>query len=288
MAWRKTGLAAAALAAATALVLTALPGASKVPDDAPVLRVADGKTISFARMASELVSARAVFLGELHHLPDHHRIQLSVIQALHEASHPIALGLEMFRAEDQDGLDAWTAGRMDERSFRRLYERNWTLPWELYADIFRYARDHGIPLVGLNVPESVTSKVARRGFSSLSETEARKLPPGVACEVDDAYMEFIRRSHGLPGHGGRSFRFFCEAQMVWDSAMARHLADYLARHPERSVTVLAGSGHAWRRGVPARLQQLAPGLRSLVVLPRIDGKIAHDTVTTADADYVVL
>jgi uncharacterized iron-regulated protein len=194
----------------------------------------------------------------------------------------------MFQAEHQDGLDEWTAGRMDERTFRRLYEKNWTLPWELYADIFRYARDHRIPLLGLNVPADVTSKVARSGFASLDDEDLRKLPPGITCEVDDTYMEFIRRSHGVHAHGGRSFRYFCEAQMVWDGFMAKRVADYLAKEPRRTVAVLAGSGHAWRRGVPARLQQFSPRLRSLVVMPLIDGKIAPDSVTIGDADYVVL
>jgi uncharacterized iron-regulated protein len=106
--------------------------------------------------------------------------------------------------------------------------------------------------------------------------------------VDETYREFIRRSHGLPAHGEQSFHFFCEAQMVWDTAMAKHLADYLARNPKRTAVVLAGSAHAWRRGIPAQLRQTAPNLRSTVVVPLLDHKITKDSVTAADADYVIL
>lgn len=287
---RKKLLLRAAVAAVIvlALALSVLPGPDHASDTGMVLRVDNGRTISFTQMAAELVTARAVFIGELHDAPHHHRIQLEVIRALHEADVPLAVGLEMFRTEDQAGLDRWTAGRMSEPAFKRLYEQNWTLPWQLYADIFLYARDHQIPLLGLNVPEGVTRKVARSGFASLNDEDLRNLPPGIACEIDDTYMAFIRRSHGTHGTAGRSFRFFCEAQMVWDSVMAKRLADYLALNPERSVAVLAGGGHAWRRGVPARLQQFSPDLRSLVIMPLIGGKTDPGTVTTGDADFVVL
>jgi uncharacterized iron-regulated protein len=253
-----------------------------------VLRVADRSTITLAGMAAELAPARAVFIGELHHVAEHHRIQLDVIRALHRSGVPVALGLEMFRSGQQEVLDQWTAGTLGEQQFRRTYERNWTLPWELYRDIFLFARENRIPLVGLNVPDDLTRKVARNGFASLTDEDLKRLPQGISCEVDDTYREFIRRSHGIPGHGGQSFQHFCEAQLVWDKVMALNIADRLRRDPGRTVVVLAGSGHAWRRGIPAQLRQLAPDVRSAVVMPLIDGKITPERVTADDADFVVL
>jgi uncharacterized iron-regulated protein len=76
--------------------------------------------------------------------------------------------------------------------------------------------------------------------------------------------------------------------MVWDTSMAKHLADYLAGNPKRTAVVLAGSAHAWRRGIPAQLLQTAPILRSTVVIPLTGDRIAYDAVTSADADYLVL
>jgi uncharacterized iron-regulated protein len=287
--WRRTAAAAAALLVIAAFaLLSRSSGRGSSLSERTVLRVENGREIRFSQMTTELADADAVFIGEIHDVREHHRIQLEVIGALHEADVPIAVGLEMFQTEHQAGLNEWTAGRMNEAVFRRLYETNWTLPWDLYADIFRYVRDHDIPLLALNLPDGVTQKVARSGFSSLSTNELRKLPPGIACDIDDSYMAFIRRSHGMHGHGGRSFRYFCEAQMVWDGVMAKRVAEYLAREQGRTVLVLAGSGHAWRRGVPARLAIYAPTVRSLVVMPQIPLKAERGNVTTDDADYVVL
>jgi uncharacterized iron-regulated protein len=264
-----------------------LLGAARPADDRPVLRVADRATIPFSVMVQETAEAKFLFIGELHGVEDHHRIQLAVIQALHEADVPLAVGLEMFRAEHQQELDRWIDGSLPVRDFRRFYEDNWTLPWPLYRDIFEYARDHRIPLAGLNVPGEITRKVARSGFSSLSPEDLKKLPSGISCSVDDTYRDFIRRAHGPHGLSGGSFQYFCEAQMVWDRAMAKYLADAAARHPTRMVVVLAGSGHAWRRGIPNQLKQYQPSSPSRVIMPLLSGTIGDLDVTTDDADYIV-
>lgn len=270
------------------LLLAGLTAAAVRQASQTVLRVEDRKRISFASLLAELGGADVLFIGELHDAPDHHRMQLDVIRGLHEAGVSFALGLEMFRAEDQRTLDQWVAGDLALRNFQRFYYESWRFPWPLYDDILLYAREHGIPLIGLNVPSRITQKVAREGFSSLSSRDLQSLPPGISCDVDEAYLQFIRRSHALPGHGGKSFRFFCEAQLVWDKAMAKHLVDFRKRNPDLAVVVLAGGGHAWKRGIPSQVRQLAPELSFRVIMPLIDGKIEEQTVTTVDADYVLL
>ncbi len=272
---------------ALALLFLAIPVIASVPGDRPVLRVADGKKFSFGDMVSGLAGSRVVFVGEVHNVPEHHRIELAVIRALHDAGVPLMIGLEMFRSENQQGLDRWIAGSLDEASFRKLYERNWTVPWPLYREIFLFAREEKIPLIGLNVDDQITEKVARSGFSSLTPQERAKLPAGISCTVDETYEDFIRRAHG-GRQTGKMFRHFCEAQMVWDSAMAHTLAAALERRPGRSAVVLAGSGHAWRRGIPTQLSQIMPDLRSTVVLPAIEDEMTAGTVTKADADFLVL
>ncbi len=269
------------------LLVVLAAAAVAVPGDGPVLRLSDGKRIQLGGMTAELAKARVVFVGEVHSVPEHHRIELAVIRALHEADVPFMIGLEMFRSEYQDGLDRWIAGSMDEKSFRKLYERNWNLPWGFYRDILLYAREHKLPLVGLNVDEGVAGKVARSGFASLTPQERAKLPHGITCNVDDTYEEFIKRAHGHAMQSGKAFRYFCEAQMVWDSAMANTLAAALARDPRRSAVVLAGSGHSWRHGIPTQLSRISPGVRSVVVLPALDNEMTDRSVTKKDADYLV-
>ncbi|MGE5312018.1 MAG: ChaN family lipoprotein, partial [Nitrospirota bacterium] len=212
--------------------------------------------------------------------------QLEVIRRLHESGVPIAVGLEMFRRDTQEQLDRWVNGELDEKSFQKIYFDNWSLPWNLYRDIFVFARDHKIPLVGLNVPRDITRQIAREGFASLTPEQLGDMP-AVSCVVDDAYAAFIRRSLGMHAHGDMNFTRFCEAQLFWDTAMAWNAIRFLKDHPSSTMVVIAGSGHAWKRGIPAQVTTRTP-LPFRVILPEIPGRLERETVRLDDTDYLWL
>ncbi len=253
-----------------------------------VLRVRDGKVIDFAGMVEDLRKVSVVFIGEVHDMPEHHRAELNVIKALHEAEKPLAIGLEMFRTDSQSSLNSWVRGDLAPDRFIPVFYDNWRLPWPLYRDIFVYAREHELALVGLNISDAISKKIAREGFLSLTAEEKKQLPPGISCKVDPTYMEFIRKAYA--GHSGKKdkgFVNFCEAQMVWDKAMAWHAAGYLKKNPDKTMVVLAGVGHAWKRGISEQLPQDA-NLTSRIVLPMVPDQIEKQSVTTQDADYLLL
>jgi uncharacterized iron-regulated protein len=101
-------------------------------------------------------------------------------------------------------------------------------------------------------------------------------------------MEFIRRAYAMHGHGGKRFQFFCEAQLLWDQAMARNLVDYLRKNPDRAIVVLTGNGHAWKPGIPNQVRSLPGKFAYKVVLPEIPGHIDPQHTTIADTDYIIL
>ena len=270
------------------LILFSLPMVlcSNAPITERILRVADGQIISLADIVKDLSAARLVFMGELHTTQSHHHAQLQTVRALKEAGTPVAIGLEMFRRESQPDLDRWVQGELSEKEFEQIYYKNWNYPYHLYKDIFLYAREHKIPMVGLNVPPEVTKQVARAGFDSLSPKQRGDLPM-VTCRVDPEYLAFIRRSLAMHGHGGLDFIRFCEAQLVWDTAMAWSLLHYLEKNPESTVVVVAGSGHSWKKGIPAQIRSRSQ-LPFRVILPEIPGRIDRNTISLDEADYVWL
>lgn len=256
-------------------------------EPAEVYRVSNGGTLSVEGMVKELRSADVIFIGELHDSPENHLLQAEVIRMLHEADVPLAIGLEMFRADDQRTLDAWASGELSLDQFLPRYYANWRMPWPLYKDIFLYAREHRIPLIGLNIPDAVSKTVAEKGFGSLSPEQRAQIPSGITCDVDARYRDFIRRAYSDHIHpSDRKFNNFCEAQLVWDRSMAWHIAQFRAKHKDTVIVVLTGIGHAWRRGIPEQLTLYAK-FRSRVVLPAVPGELERSTVTTGDADYLV-
>jgi len=251
-----------------------------------LFEVTKNKETSLAQALLEMRQARVVLVGEIHNRKSHHMAQLLIIQALYDSGISLAIGLEMFRAESQHALDSWVSGKMKEEDFHRAYYDNWNFPWPLYSMIFEYARKKRIPLVGLNVPRDVTRQVVLGGFESLSKEEKTKIP-NVTCRVDREYMDFIKRAYGAHAHGQLNFTYFCEAQLVWDKAMAIYALDYLKAHPKSSMVLLAGAGHAWKRGIPEQLRQLSE-LTYTVVLPQISGRIEPGAVDDKDTDYIWL
>jgi uncharacterized iron-regulated protein len=266
------------------LLLTGVKGCSGYEY---VVRTGDGKTIRFHEMIEDIRKVNLIFVGEFHDRSSHHEAQLEIIKALDRSGVPVAIGLEMFRADSQKELHRWVDGSSGEDEFVKVYQANWTVPWPFYKDIFLYARQRRIPMIGLNVPDKITRKVSRQGFSSLGSEDLKDLPPGISCDIDEGYMQFIQRAYSAHRTEGKSFVHFCEAQMVWDKAMAWNLMEFLKGNPQRTVVVLAGTGHSWKRAIPGQVERLS-GPPYRVILPEVPGLINPRTVHSHDADYILL
>lgn len=266
------------------LLCLALPGTAQKGEY--IFKVSNIIQLSLQDLTGELRKARVVVIGEQHDNWRHHEAQLSVIRALHEAGQKIAVGFEMFQKDAQGDLDRWVSGRMSEEEFFRVYSDNWDFNlWPLYRGIFDYAREHRIPMLGLNVPRSIVSRVAREGFSSLTEKERKKIG-FLSCNVDPRYREILARVLGGGGHLGNSmFNNFCEAQVVWDTSMALNIIDYAEKNGDTLVIALAGNFHAWKRGIAEQISQRSE-LKSLVILPSEDTSLFNYSVVLEDADYV--
>jgi uncharacterized iron-regulated protein len=253
-----------------------------------VFRLSDRQVIPHEQMVDDLRKADIVFVGEMHDREAHHQWQLDIIKSLRATKTPVAVGFEMFTYEYQKYLDNWVSGTIPDSDFIKTYYRNWNFPWPLYENIFRYVRNNKIPAIALNVPPEITRKVSASGFSSLTEEERAKLPPETGCVVDEQYMKFIRRAHAIHGHSGKNFLYFCEAQLLWDQVMARTIIEYRKKNPDKTVVVITGNGHAWKRGIPEQVRSLSEKTPVRVVLPHVPGHIDPATMSPEDADYILL
>lgn len=234
----------------------------------------------------ELKKNRIILVGELHSNKSHHEAQLDVIQLLKDAGIQVAIGLEMFRSDSQAALDRWVAGDMSQAEFEKVFYENWGFPWETYSMIFGYARKESIPLVGLNVSREITRQVSRNGFKSLSKEQKGELSD-VTCRVDEEYMNYIRKAFGAHAHGDLNFVYFCEAQLVWDNVMAINALEYLKANQNAVMVILAGTGHTQKGAVPRQIRNRAD-IPMAVIVPEVPGRLDADTISSRDADYIIL
>ena len=242
------------------------------------------QVITLAEIIADLLQVQTVFIGETHDQQAHHDAQLQIIQKLHESGAEVSIGLEMFRQAGQPELDRWVDGRIGDAEFSRIFAQHWS-DWPGYRQIFSYAQDNRIPMIGLNIEREIVNRVALSGFAALSQQQRAKLPLAT-CNVSPEYRSFIRRTLNAHPHDGTVFENFCEAQILWDASMANNLADYLQQAPQRTVVVLAGNGHSWKHGIPEQLARLG-NYSSRVLLPEVPGRIDLQHSSADEADYLL-
>lgn len=242
------------------------------------------KPVEFKDMIDDVINSDIIIVGELHDMIEHHRFQLKVIKSIYEREKNIAIAMEMFRADAQPDLDRWVNKSISDEEFKVIFKNNWKTGWELYLDILFFARDNRVPIVGLNIPSDITKKVAQRGFASLTKEEIKKLPEGVTCDISEAYMNFVKKTHEFHG-GKREFINFCEAQMLWDKAMAINTINYMRKNNVKKVVLITGKGHAWKHAIPEQISKLSD-YKVSVILPDINDDKDQPISTFEDADYL--
>lgn len=238
--------------------------------------------------------ARIVLLGEVHDDADHHRWQLRVLSALHERKRPLIIGVEMLPRRAQPALDRWVAGGLGEAEFLDAvrWKETWGYPPALYLTVFRFARDHHIPMLALNVERGLIAKVARNGWDAVPAEErqgiAEPAPPAEAYRRSLA-AAFAEHAGGAPakGAGGARLERFAQAQVTWDRAMAETIATAAAARPDASIVGIVGRGHVengW--GIPHQLADLGAA-KPLALLPVTEEEACAAAPDLADAVFVL-
>ena len=217
-----------------------------------------------------LAERRVVFVGEAHDRYEDHLNQLAIIRGLHQRGADLAIGMEMFQQPFQPALDAYVAGEIDEGEMLRRtdYFERWRFDYRLYRPILRFAREHGIPVIALNLEREITAKVGQGGLEALSPEERARIPTEIDGS-DPAYRQRVKAVFDLHPKGNREqkeggegqvpnpdqdFERFLAVQLLWDEGMAERAARYLQDHPGKQLVILAGSGHLeYGQGIPSRL-----------------------------------
>jgi len=263
-------------------------GVNAYAKESSFLRLRDGRVVSFEEMMDDIKDSKLIFAGEYHDNKVHHGVQLDIIKKMNALKPSIAVGAEMFERESQDYLNKWVKGDIRLDDFVPLYYKNWSEPWTLYNDIFLYLRDNKIPLIGLNLSKDVLNRVEKTGVSSLTKEGIKELPADGYCYVDMKYMDFIRRVYAIHGHQKRNVETFCLALLLKDRVMAQGIAEYLKKNQDKTLIVLSGVNHAWKKGVPVQIGPILKEVRSTVILLGAPVYTGAQTFTADDADYVLL
>lgn len=226
--------------------------------------------MSFDGMMDMVAQARLVFVGETHDNVRAHDVQLKLIRELHRrAPGRLAIGMEMFRKPQQQALDRWTRGELNEMEFLEAtrWQKTWGFDFEHYRAILEFARDQHIDIIALNPSAELQDAVSKNGLIALPD-EMRALLPDIGPEdpYAKAVIQAIYGGH-LPTAG--AFDAFFGVQRLWEESMAENVVDYLQslRGEGKTVVTLTGSGHVeYGFGLPKKVLRRMP-LPYVIIAP---------------------
>lgn len=244
------------------------------------------KQISFPELMQRLQSKRVVFVGETHDRYDHHINQLLILRALHRQNPNIGIGVEWFQQSFQPVINHYLAGRISEDQLlaQTDYYNRWRYDFRMLRPILEYAKTHKLPVIALNAPAELTSKVGMQGLESLSKAERVQLPEEITPAAG-SYLNKLRQVFADHAHGQGQFENFAMVQRIWDETMAANIVKFLQTHEKSRMVVFAGSGHvSVKAAIPNDVSRRLPKtskatLHSVDVRERLNDEVDYQLLT---------
>ena len=230
------------------------------PQIGDILHTASGHYVDQQQLFDSLAHFPLIYVGEVHDNPASHRLQLEILKAMQQR-HPgqLSLGMEMFNSEQQEALDRWVAGELNEKEFLRAsrWYENWGGDFELYRELLEFCRQQQIAVIGLNVTKAMGRKVSMTPLDQL-DSEIREMLPEM--DMDDPYQrQMIEEIFGAHGTGASLLESFQRRQTLWDETMAESVANYMRKNQGRRMVVVAGGWHInYGFGIPRRVHRRLP------------------------------
>lgn len=184
----------------------------------------DGKKTTYKKLLRATTDTDVVLFGEQHDNALIHWLQLELTKDL-SATKPLVLGAEMIEADNQEQLNQYLAGQIDQKAFDTL-ARLWNNHKTDYKPLVDFAKEKTYPFIATNIPRRYASMVYKQGFTALDKLTAEEkswmAPLPVAYDANlSGYKNMLAMSGG---HGGDNLP---KAQAVKDAAMAYFIAQNL-------------------------------------------------------------
>lgn len=235
-----------------------------------IFHVPTGIRITPEALGEVLAGMRVVYVGETHDNIHAHRVELAVIREMaRRFPGQVAIGMEMFRAPQQETLDRWTRGELAEIDFVRevKWYDTWGMDYGYYRAILDFAKENRIDVVALNPPKELQERVSKEGLDQLPPEVRAQLPE--IAELDPYQRESLKAVFGAHKATEGVVESFLRIQALWEETMAARVTDYLAgpRGAGKRMVVLAGGWHVrYGFGIPRKVFRRMP-LASAIVLP---------------------
>jgi uncharacterized iron-regulated protein len=227
-----------------------------------------GEQLTPEQLIERLAPAPRVLVGEQHDNPDHHALELWLLQALEQKRAQGSVLMEMLNPDQQAKVDQARGHEVADLPAALAWQKNWE--WSMYGPIVRHALAQPYPLLAANLDRSEIMGIykTRPVLAGSAST---------APSVQAPLLEQIRESHCglLPEEQ-------LPSMLAVQQQRDRRMAQRLLAAPQPAL-LFAGAFHVRRDlGVPLHLGDLGVGQGSVSLVLAEVGK----PVPATSADYV--
>ncbi len=223
-------------------------------DHALVGRIWRTSTQSFIteeELQADLNSARYLLLGEKHDNPDHHNLQLAMLQSLAAKDRLASVTFEMLDSNADQALTSLYDNRGMTGTALRDYlqwdDEGW--PWQFYGPLVQETYEAGLPLLAGNISRASISAIYADSEAAPQVVLSAAALEQLHVDIDESHCGMLPESQ---------FPAMVRVQQARDQSMAERLplppADKLA-------VLIAGNYHVRQDlGVPNYLLSAESGL----------------------------
>ena len=122
-----------------------------------IIQLETGEILSFDSFIDQLETKDLVFVGEVHDNPEHHLIQVQILQALAARHGPLTVGMEFFQAPKQDIIDRYMAGESTETEFLKdvNWKKQWAFDYSFYRPLVLAIKGQKGKILAINAPNDI-------------------------------------------------------------------------------------------------------------------------------------
>ena len=220
----------------------------------------NGKRTSYRKLLRKSKKADIVLFGEYHNNPIAHWLEVKLTKDL-LGKRSLILGAEMFERDNQDALDGYLEGTIDQKGLDTLARlwKNYKTDYKPWVDL---AKREKLPIVATNIPRKYANIVYKKGLQALDTLPSAERKWIVSLPFPyDGNLSQYEKMKKMARHNSENLPM---AQAIKDATMAESIETH---YKKGSLFLhLNGSYHSdFFQGIYWYLRKRNPNLKILTI-----------------------
>ena len=220
----------------------------------------NGKRTSYRKLLRKSKKADIVLFGEYHNNPIAHWLEVKLTKDL-LGKRSLILGAEMFERDNQDALDGYLQGTIDQKGLDTLARlwKNYKTDYKPWVDL---AKREKLPIVATNIPRKYANLVYKKGLQALDTLPSAERKWIVSLPFPyDGNLSQYEKMKKMARHNSENLPM---AQAIKDATMAESIETHYKK--ESLFLHLNGSYHSdFFQGIYWYLRKRNPNLKILTI-----------------------